>query len=337
MQISYNFMNKYKYIALFFLIIFVFVACKKDDSKLYGISIETNKMINSPAEVFSLQQIKIFMASNDFTLKGLPFLINDNSKQNTNFAFSPLFLTYTIAQDSSFDDYLNQYEKQYNISLSNKNKRIQVFNSFLSSVKDIDSSINITSKILENKDNIIKIQQSLDLNLNYDNINIEEDNYSSKQQIIISDEFSVLESSEQTIVDILVGNGNYILTLIQPKNASLQQYIKTFNEEKYASLINQMENRKTSVVFPLIEIDMQERTMNDINLANNDSLFRFPKEVVLDCHFAINHQQQANTSFEQTLLKSNTSKPISFNKDFLFILRGKSSNLIMFIGYYSVN
>ena len=330
-------MNKFKYIIFLFFVVLFFVACKKDNNKLYGVSIETNKMINSPAEVFSLQQIKIFMASNDFTLKGLPYLINDSSKQNTFFAFSPLFLTYTIAQDSLFDDYLDQYEKQYNLSLSNQNKRLQIFNSFLSSVKDTDSSINIESKIIENKENIIKIQQSLDLNLSYDNINLEEDRYSSKQHIIISDEFSVLDNSEQTMVDILVGNGNYVLTLIQPNNTTFQDYIKTFNEEKYASLINQMENRKNSVIFPLIDMDMQGKTMNDINLSRDNSHFRFPKEVVLDCHFSISHQQQTNSSFEQTLLKSNTSKPISFNKDFLFILRGKNSNLIMFIGYYSVN
>ena len=322
-------MNKSKYIIFFSFIVLFFVACKKDNNKLYGISIETNKMINSPAEVFSLQQIKIFMASNDFTLKGLPYLINDSS----NLAFSPLFLTYTLAQDSSFDDYLEQYEKQYNLSLLNKNKRIQIFNSFLASVKDIDSSINIDSKIIENEDNRIRIQQSLDLNLNYDDINVEEDKYSAKKYIIISDEFSVLDNSEQTMVDILVGNGNYVLTLIQPNNVSLKEYIKTFNEEKYALLINKMENRKNSVLFPMIDMDMQEKTMNDINLAK----FKYPKEVVLNCHFSIINQQQANSSFEQTLLKSNTSKPISFNKDFLFILRGKNSNLIMFIGYYSVD
>ncbi len=330
-------MNKYKYVIIILLATFFFSSCKKDENKLYGISIETNKMINTPAEVFSLQQVKIFMASNDFTLKGLPYLTDKIAKKSENFSFSPLYLTYTIAQDSLFDEYLKQYETKYNLSILERNRRIQIFNSFLSSVKEIDSSINIQSKIIENNNNTIRIEQSLYLNLQYDNINIEEDKYSSNKQITISDDFLVLETSEQTIVDILVGNGNYALTLIQPENTTLQDYISSFNEEKYASLIKQMENRKTSIKFPFIEIDMKEKIINDINLSDKDSLFRYPKEVSLDCHFAFKELTSKNTSFEQTLLKSNNSTSILFNKDFLFILRGKSSNLIMFIGYYSAN
>ena len=154
------------------------------------------------------------------------------------------------------------------------------------------------------------------------------------------------EAKKETVVGIFQKNKNF--GFVVPDNKSFETDIfiakkdfgKARNNHKVVVEITKYPSKGRKAEGKVIEVigNVNEAGVDMLSLIKEHNLpARFPKEVVLDCHFSISHQQQTNSSFEQTLLKSNTSKPISFNKDFLFILRGKNSNLIMFIGYYSVN
>ncbi|MDO5760503.1 MAG: hypothetical protein Q4Q06_05710, partial [Bacteroidota bacterium] len=95
---------KIKYIfPILTLCLLFFCSCKKEKEQLYGISIDAKKMMKTPAEIFSLQEIQFFQASNDFILSALPHLINEDTVQTDNFVLSPFFLYFTLAQDSTFE------------------------------------------------------------------------------------------------------------------------------------------------------------------------------------------------------------------------------------------
>lgn len=325
-----------KFVPILLLVLCLFVSCKKDKGELYGVSIDASKMVNTPAEVFSLQQIALFGASNNFTLVSLQALSEDSLYKEKDFAYAPLYMIYTMSEDTAFSDYIAFFEKHYKLTSTDREKREQMFLSLSSAVKNIDSTIQIGSSVVLSDKNNIHIEQSLYLKTHYDNVSVShsKDNVFSVDMITMAGEFPFVQTSEEMVAEISLGNGNYVLDIIQPRNRSLDKYLSGFDEKKYTSILRNLENRKINLSIPAIDIDVKNRPLDICRTEKYDSLLCFPKEVLIDCRFKIENVPLDKTSFEEKMLNSNSSKPMAFDRDFVFVVRGKNSNLIMFIGFY---
>ncbi|MDO5760305.1 MAG: hypothetical protein Q4Q06_04710, partial [Bacteroidota bacterium] len=232
-----------------------------------------------------------------------------------------------------FEEYLTSFENHYQTSSMTQKEREKFFNSFLESVSKIDSSINIVSKITDNKSDSIHIYQQFRFQTQCNTSTTYQPKDYRENFLNISGDYFCLEDMEQYLVDIPVGNGNYLLTLIKPKKQTLKQYLKDFDEKQYAELLKETKSQKINFSFPILEFSKQEEIINLSDTCLNFS-FSMPKKIILDYDFKIENSPNTNISFEETLLNDSNKEPLIFDKDFLFILRGKNSNFIMCIGYY---
>lgn len=335
----------YSVILLSFVLIII--SCNKKKDNLYGVSISANKMIGTPAEMFSLQHIKMFQASNDFTMKLLPTLSTDTTFSD--FAFSPFYLLNNLIIDTSFSSYFLSYEKHYSLSSLSNNDMSSTINSFLSIVHKIDSTFDLKSDVEKQTKNKIFIKQDMEIPLLYedfstkdiDNIFTTIDNKKPRlNYITISGNFPIYLSDEEQVSEIPIGNGNYILMLIQPTATSIKDYVNKFDEQKYSYLIQNTQERQVNLSFPLIQLNMKEKELVMPNLSTKDSSIVFPKRLFVSTSFALKKASMAelstttNKSSNSPILSKNNSEPIKYNSPFLFLIRGKNSNLIMFIGWY---
>ncbi len=324
----------------------LFSSCKKEKNSLYSISISPNAMVGTPAEVFSIGQIKMFQASNNFISLLIADIAQDTSIHN--FAIAPTYLLNNLLIDSTLLSWQESFIKHYSLTSLSQTQRKKTENDFLNAVKDIDSSIIINSDIVFENDETIKISQSFEKILMYednapndiDNIFTTSENKKTRLDFITisSDIRTYITDMEQTI-ELPIGNGNYMLMLIRPLNQSLRQYAKNFTEEKYFSLINNMQERKINVSFPLINI--KDSTIIPLpSYHDNDTTVTFPKTLSILYSFSLQKASQADLNTAVThnrnknILSNNTSEPIKFSSPFLFIIRGKSSNWIMFCGAF---
>lgn len=336
--------QKLKIIFIVLCLVIVFVGCKKQKDNLFSISISANNMVGTPAEAFSLQQIKMFQASNEFVFKLLRTTNFDSIQQNV--SFSPFYLMNNILIDTNNKAYSEMYCKKYNLHFANIQQILSCLNSFEQTVEKIDSCIKIKSYI-DQKDNQNIISQSFDIKLLYnnsapediDNIFTTFDNKKPRIDFItITDNVNLSISQEEQVCDIPISNGNYTMMLIKPTNQTVFEYIKDFDEKKYLSIINSMELRKVKVSFPLgkiitsnfqltlppIQINDTMVSLNGTLLVNSEiNLFQAPKNEIAE---------NLLSQLSNTVLETNDSKPIKYNSPYIFIIRGKSSNLILYIG-----
>ena len=335
-------MHKKNIFLIIILISFLFISCKKDKNNLYSISISPNSMVGTPAEVFSLQQIKMFQASNSFICSFVSELKKDDINQNL--VIAPFYLMNNIILDTLLAPYTDAYSQKYDISMTSPAQMISCINQFNKTVKQIDSSIDIQSKIDSETDSEINISQTLDIKLLYNNVapndidNIFTNFDGTKRRIdfiTLSDNINVCINDMEKVCEIPIGNGNYTMMLISPLNQSIKEYIATFDEKKYRFLINSMELRKVNVSFPLGNIFTNDYIVQMPKYKKGDSIVAFPKQLKLNSHFLISQADPtiiSSTNMPQQnngLMQTNDSSPLKYNAPFLLIIRGKNSNLIM--------
>jgi serine protease inhibitor len=338
--------NKILNVFVIFFIVCLIISCNKKKENNYGVSISAPQMIGTPAEMFSLQHIKMFQASNAFTTNLLPTIIQTSNIHN--FAFSPFYLLNNLMIDSCLNDYFISYEKYYTLSPHNSSEMLSTINDFKTIVHKIDSSFNIKSTIEKENPKKIIIKQELELPLLYENAKVKGvdnifttiDNKKPRLQYInISGNFNIYSSDEEQVSEVPLGNGNYILMLIKPLQKDIKQYVSCFNEEKYTSLIEKTENKSISISFPLINVRCQDMKIEMPELKTTDSNNVFPKELYVNSSFSLRKATMAELKMvekdmDNTILSKNNSDIIQYNSPFLFIIRGKNSNLIMFVGWY---
>lgn len=340
--------KKIFYSLIIILSILIIASCSKKKDNLYGVSISANQMIGTPAEMFSLQHIKMFQASNDFTMKLLPTLSTDTTFSN--FALSPFYLLNNLIVDTLFSSYFTTYEKLYSLSSINNNDMPSTINSFLAIVHKIDSTFDLKSEVSKQTKNKIFIKQEMEIPLlyddntskNFDNIFTTYDNKKPRLDYMnISGNFPIYLSDDEQVSEIPIGNGNYILMLIQPTSCSIKDYINKFDEQKYFSLIQNTQERQVNLAFPLINVNTKDKEIYMPTLSNSDSTITFPKKLFVSTSISLRKATMAelstnvnNKTPNNSVLSKNDSKPIKYDSPFLFIIRGKNSNLIMLIGWY---
>jgi hypothetical protein len=334
------------------IIVCIFVAiglnsCNKDKNSLYSISISPNNMVGTPAEMFSLGQVKMFQASNSLVSSMMENISKDTTINN--FAIAPIYLINNIMIDTSLSSWQNAFQQTYNLSTLSYDQRQKEEKDFLGKVKQIDSSINITSKILLEDDSAITISQSLDLSLMYENImpnNIDNifttiDNKRPRLDFLtINSQIRTLNTNDEQANEIAIGNGNYMLMMIMPKHQTIKEYLQDFTEEKYSTILNQMKEKNTTISFPLIE--MQD-TIHNVQMPNyqlSDSTISFTKRLDIIFSFSLRQGEMKGAEMNSAMslnnrqLQVNNSEIMRYSSPFLFIIRGKNSNLIMFMGVY---
>lgn len=322
------------------LVLLLFSSCKDKKSELYGLSIDASRMVGTPAEVFSIQHVEMFQASNSFIINLLPQLYQDSTKNS--FAFAPFYALSYLSLDTNFFDYFSQYNTYYKVSEHNITKARQSLHSFLEGIYSIDSTINVKTELEYINNDSLLLRQSMNITLHYNNdiqnkdntIFVGENAQEREEAFLkIGGEFNVLESKHEIVCDIPVGNGNFILSLIKPQNMNLKEYISQFDEKHYINMLKELENRRTNISFPLISIEFENLPLAMPQIPNSNALGVFPKALTLSNSFHIENIP-FNSSSAETLLQNKNTEPINFNSPFLFILREKNSNLIVYIGYY---
>lgn len=339
--------NKTSVCVIIFIAIVLLFSCNKNKNNLYSVSVSPYSMIGTPAEMFSLGQIRIFQANNNLICSLMENLSLDSSV--TNYTIAPMHLIYNILADSISTDWQKGFAKHYNLTeLSNKQFQ-QSETAFLNIVKDIDSSINIESSIYDKNDSSINIVQHFEIKLiyqdvapnNVDNIFTTINNKKPRLDFItINGNIRSLTTSEEQVVELPIGNGNYMLMLIRPKLKSIREYMLDFSEEKYFSFIKDLQERRNTVSFPLISI---KGTLSNIPMpqySRMDSVIHFSPKLNLIHSFVLKKVAKTDiniqkvSTFTDGAFSFNNSDIIKYSSPFLFIIRGKNSNLIIFVGIY---
>ena len=322
-------------------------SCNKKEDNLFSISISPNTMIGTPAENFSLQQIKMFQISNDFVCKMIPEIINGGYTDN--FFIAPVYFINNILSDTASMEWQKAFAEHYGMQLLSYNQRAINEKNFLRTVKEIDSSFNITSTPVFNADSVINITQNFCISFPYRNI-IKDDidniftSYNNNKQrtdfVTINDNIRAFIDVNVRITEFPVGNGNYMLMLIRPEDKSITEFAKEFTEKSFVNAVNKLQERRINVSFPVINVSSFLPNTFMPEYTEEENTINFPKQVNLSSFFTtsatdISQTEDINaTDLNYNMLQSTDTQPLKFNTPFMFIVRGKNSNLIMLIGIF---
>lgn len=96
-------MNHSVKILLFLCVLTMFfTSCKKDNNSLYGISINPSSLVGTEAEAFTIQQLRMFSASNTNVAYMMQNSFADTIRNNI--CFSPIYLINNLLLDTSLSN-----------------------------------------------------------------------------------------------------------------------------------------------------------------------------------------------------------------------------------------
>jgi hypothetical protein len=320
--------------------ILVGVGCNKNNKEnSYGVSISAPKMVGSAAEVFSNEDINTLRFSNSLTF----LLLNQSVKVDEkgimpSFSFSSLQLIHYIY---SIEDtnYLKSFDTHF--AIEDRKALFENITRIDSLIKGIDSSIKAYNSLTELSPKKIAFSQSFAIPLIYEGaLNQEklpfmiDDKEIPIEYFTLTERLGLIDNKDVLGIDIPIGNGNYSLLIIQPKEISIKDFISNFSEKDYKDIVDNLSLQTLRVRFP--------------NLSNSCDYALFlpniPSEQSPNPTFIqINSEVKIlkPTSAELQLMKKDLDSELKastktetylFNKPFLYIIRGKNSNSILLIG-----
>lgn len=329
------------YFALLFLC-FVTVSCNKNNQEInYGVSISAPKMIGTPAEVFSEENINTLRIANSFNflLINQPFKDSDST---FNFSFSSLGILQNIYKIED-EKYLDQLSDKFNIiDTALLFDNITTIKKLIST---IDSTIKIENSYSSKNSKIISFSQKIEFPIFYEEL------LKSKKQAFyyingenkalefftFTRELGVYSEGSYNAIDISIGNENYSLLLIKPKDGNINKFVNNFTEKDYKTIIEGLNPQITTISFP--------------NISNSSTFSLSLPNLSLDTSYMLNsisvnseikvikpnpsELKQRKTDIDNKLKTSTKAEKYIFNKPFLFIIRGKSSNSILTIGVFA--
>jgi serine protease inhibitor len=336
-QIFFQFMNIK---SLFYIIFIAFLFCecsKKSDDYDYGMSITIPKIVGTPAGEFSNEELNLCKASNAFQIKILEQFFKQNPNQNI--ALSSLYLFANLANDTLFDSYFKLLYENFNITDYSTENISQKYDSIRSIIRKIDSSLHLQSSFDTLQKQSLTISQSTDFLLLYDDaVQLQKADYDNQKEVFsLSNEFKVYESEEETVAEVPLGNANYSLVMIKPKG-DLTAYIENFTELQYMNLIDSLRTQNVNIVFPKLQF-----TTANLNLTfpifENMTGIEDIIALKLNCRvtgisptYAMLKTRECND--DKHLTKSTITDRITFDRDFIFLLRGRYSNIILLLGVF---
>jgi len=327
------------FFALLFLSV-VIVSCNKNNQENdYGVSISAPKMIGTPAEVFSEDNINILKISNSFNflLLNQPFAHLDSSY---NFSFSPLGILYNVYRIED-ENYLNQFSNKFDIS--DTATLFENISTIKKLISGIDSSIKIDFSSTLDKSKKMKISEKIEFPIFYEEaLKVKKQPFfTSKEKksldfFTIKRELGVYSDNNFNAVNMSIGNENYSLLLIIPKNGNINSFVNSFSEKDYKTIIEGLTPKIISLSFPNIS-----------NISNYSLLLPL---ISLDSAYKLSSLQisseikiikptpaelkQKKTDIDNKLKSSTKTEKYTFNRPFLFIIRGKNSNSILTTGVF---
>lgn len=333
-----------KSIIFQFLIVLIissfFIGCgKKSENLDYGVSIKAPKLNNSDSLSLSKESLNVLRISNNmnFILKNSRF---NNHKDTINFSFSSLgFINNINSLEKSFsDNFLLKYEINNYEDFYSQIDKIKDF------ISNMDSLIILESLIIESQNKInTEISQSISFPIYEENIlKPKQKKFTSIRNEILRKEFFSLKTSmdiwntqELTAIEIPIGNNNYSLLFVQPKNIDIIEYAKKFSEEDYLLIINNLKKEIISFSFP----DISHEYKYELKLPNlsNDSILS--SKITLNSSIKIVKPTRAAIksqalSIENNLPKTTKTEIYNFNSPFLYIIRSRNSNGILYFGLF---
>ncbi len=318
----------------------IFIGCgKKSENLEYGVSIKAPKLNNSDSLSLSKESLNVLRISNNMN-----FILKNSLIQNIddtlNYSFSSLgFIDNISSLEKSFtDNFLFKYEID---NLEDFNSEINNIKGFISNK---DSLIILESQVIESQNNKkTEIKQGIAFPIFDENIlRPKQKKFTSIRNEILRKEFFIFKKSleiynsqDLSAIEVPIGNNNYSLLFIQPKNIDIIEYTKKFNEEEYLLIINNLKKEIISFSFP----DISHNYKLDLPLPNliNDSLS--PIKITLNSSLKIIKPTRAEiknriSSIENNLPTSTKTEIYNFNSPFLYIIRSKNSNGILYFGLF---
>lgn len=318
----------------------IFIGCgKKSENLEYGVSIKAPKLNNSDSLSLSKESLNVLRISNNmnFILKNSRF---NNHKDTINFSFSSLgFIDNISSLEKSFtDNFLFKYEIDNLEDFYSQTDKIKGF------ISNMDSLIILESLIIESQNKInTEISQNISFPIYEENIlKPKQKKFTSIRNEILRKEFFSLKTSmdiwntqELTAIEIPIGNNNYSLLFVQPKNIDIIEYAKKFSEEDYLLIINNLKKEIISFSFP----DISHEYKYELKLPNlsNDSILS--SKITLNSSLNIVKPTRAEIksqalSIENNLPKTTKTEIYNFNSPFLYIIRSRNSNGILYFGLF---
>lgn len=317
-----------------------FIGCgKKSENLEYGVSIKAPKLNNSDSLSLNKESLNVLRISNNmnFILKNSRF---NNHKDTINFSFSSLgFINNINSLEKSFsDNFLLKYEINNYEDFYSQTDKIKGF------ISNMDSLIILESLIIESQNKInTEISQNISFPIYEENIlKPKQKKFTSIRNEILRKEFFSLKTSmdiwntpELTAIEIPIGNNNYSLLFVQPKNIDIIEYAKKFSEEDYLLIINNLKKEIISFSFP----DISHEYKYELKLPNlsNDSILS--SKITLNSSIKIVKPTRAAIksqalSIENNLPKTTKTEIYNFNSPFLYIIRSRNSNGILYFGLF---
>ncbi|MDR0972062.1 MAG: hypothetical protein LBM25_06740 [Bacteroidales bacterium] len=333
-------MNKYRFftiILLFISIIFLQNCDKRRNEWRYGVSISAPKMLGTADEVFSKDNIRVFRMVNslNFSLLNQPRGIFDSS-----FLFSPASVLEAFY---SLDDqtYISILKDKFNVT-----DTLDLYSNFSTIRKlcsEIDSTLKNTNEITINNNKEIFIKQEIEFPLVTGEVYSKKilPFYTQNQEqemefFSIQGEMGMFSDKNLNVFDISIGNGNYSLLIIYPKNHDVKNLTDFFTESDYKINVESLVTQVGNITFP------------NISDKNNYSIFlSFP---VLD----LNSRAMSTTinssiniieptlaeisikkeNLDRTIINKTKSESFLIDHPFLYFIRDRHSNFIIATGLF---
>jgi hypothetical protein len=314
-------------------------ACsKRNDDISYGNSITVPNIIGTAVEVLTKEQINILRSVNAFQTTAFPAFFSQNA--NENLAFSSLYLFGNLSENNLFETYFDKFYDNFDIKNPSNQSIEKELLSIYNLVSNIDSSFSIKSNAQFLKDSSLFVSQSIELMFFYEEaITPQRAVYDKKKSVYsFNGSFNVYQSDKEFVAEVPFGNGDYSLVMIKP-NENFEDYVSTFSERKYMTLIDNLRNQNINLVFPVFDFKTDTlllsfprlKTMQDDSAALPSLKLQMVFNFIAPTYAMI---ASKGKDIDKKIIESATNGRIEFDKDFIFLIRGRYSNIILLSGVY---
>lgn len=246
-----------------------------------------------------------------------------------------------LLQNISTDSTIDNLQYSCLSIISQLNKEEEELQNLMQKILQQDTNLKILTQLDTTSKDKLKINTQISLPLLYEEAlktNQKqfydlEDNPVEKEFFTLIGIFKTNISEEQTIVEIPLGNKEYSIVLIQPNTNKITNYLSLFREKTYIDCLEKLQERKIEVSFPNIESTKYEGELN-LPQTIKDTLQEELKTINILSEFNSTKPTEAtlkliNKTMEDKIISSNYEQGIIFNKPFLYILKQRTTNLIL--------
>ncbi len=331
------------YLTILLLTALLQFSCNKSTKEQdFGVSISAPKLIGTPAEKFTPEEIQTLRISNSLSFLFLNQIYN-SSDSLFPFSFSTLGVLYNIYNVSD-TNYLQALTKQF--SISDSQALLQNITNTLSVISEIDSTIQESTTLqIDKRSQLPNLVQEFQIPFPYEGMlkpkqlsfSLTDTTQRKMTFYQISGEFGLSQNETALCLDIPLGNGNYSLLIIEPKDWDIKTFASNFNETKYIEIIESLTYQNLKLSLP--ELSFTSNFSLPIpSIAGQTPLA--VKSFLLTSKLTLQKPTRASFAVDKTnidtKLQSNSkTEQHQINKPFLYILRGKSSNSILLLGVFT--